>query len=80
MRFILENKVKLIVNRQKLKFVIRRKTYEDRHRASTVRHFHNNSSEKTIPFAFTIKLPPPQYERVIISRDYRGRITRSVPT
>jgi hypothetical protein len=53
--------------------------YENRNKASTIRHYSNSNPEKGITFYFAIKLPPPQYERVIIARNQKGQIVRSVP-
>jgi site-specific DNA recombinase len=50
-----------------------------RHGANTIRHTINDNLEKTIPFTFTIKLPPPQYERMITARNSQGRILQSAP-
>ncbi len=35
-------------------------------------------STKLIPFYFVIKLPPPCYERTIVSRDKQGKIIKSM--
>ena len=32
-----------------------------------------------IPFVFIIKFPPPRYERIILNRNEKGRILRSIP-
>ncbi|MCK1481011.1 recombinase family protein [Bradyrhizobium sp. 197] len=47
-----------------------------RHRLNAARHV----NLAKIPFEFRIPLPPPRYERTIMSRDGRGRITRSAPS
>lgn len=52
---------------------------QNRHGSSTARHDHADTSAKLIPFAFTIRLPAPRYERAIVSRSLQGRIVRSVP-
>jgi len=33
--------------------------------------------DKTIPFQFTIKMPPPRYYPMILERDKKGRIVTS---
>lgn len=53
--------------------------YENWHKANTIGHFSSNSFEKGIPFDFIIKLPSPQYERVIVARNQKGQIVRSIP-
>lgn len=45
---------------------------KSRHGANTIRHSASDSFEKTIPFSFTIKLPPPHYERLITARNPKG--------
>jgi len=51
-----------------------------RHRGNTTRQpiSPERYPESLIPFEFIIPVPAPQYERVIIARDERGRIKRSV--
>jgi len=46
---------------------------------NTTRHSIIEETAKLIPFNFTIKLPPPQYKRVIVARNMQGQIIRSVP-
>jgi hypothetical protein len=36
-------------------------------------------NDKVIPFEFTVKIPPPRSERIILERDKEGRIINSIP-
>jgi ribosomal protein L29 len=52
---------------------------EYRNSVNTIRHDNTGINKpKLIPFSFKIKLPPPRYERIIMSRDESGRILESV--
>lgn len=51
---------------------------DDRHGVNTSRHgVSDYSAKKLVPFSFVLKLPPPRYERIIVSRNEQGRIVRS---
>jgi len=52
---------------------------KDWHSWNTTRHDYTDTTTKLIPFVFTIKLPSPRYERIIVNRNHQGRILRSVP-
>ena len=48
-----------------------------RYDINTIRPDISDNSVKYIPFHFTIKLPPPCYERLILERNQQGRILHS---
>jgi len=54
---------------------------EDRHRQDATRPHYpiTNTNFPSIPFEFTVQLPPPRKQRLIIQRDFLGRIENSVP-
>jgi hypothetical protein len=51
----------------------------NRNGANTTLHNTTDNSIKLIPYSLTIKLPPPRYERIIVTRNQQGRIVRSTP-
>jgi hypothetical protein len=54
------------------------KDVENWYSLNSIRHESTDYSAKLIPFSFVIKLPPPRYERMIVSRNQKGRIVHSV--
>ena len=81
---ILNTVEKIIGNRENLQVIgyipiNQYVAFKSNHRygANTTRH--SGNLEKGIPFVFSIKLPPPHYERVITARNSKGRILNSIP-
>ncbi|KKU60012.1 MAG: hypothetical protein UX81_C0005G0008 [Parcubacteria group bacterium GW2011_GWA2_47_12] len=52
-----------------------------RHRQDATRPHYSitNTNSPSIPFEFTVQLPPPRKQRLIVQRDFLGRIENSVP-
>jgi len=46
---------------------------------NTIRHQISDENDKLLPFYFVIKMPAPQYKRIITARNKQGRIIHSTP-